>query len=1119
MQCPACQFENPEGMKFCGNCGSRFGKICPDCDTNNPINFMFCGECGRKLPLPPGSAVPEPSLKDQLEKIGRYLPSGLTDKILLQKNKIEGERKLVTVMFCDLEGFTSISERLGPEKMYGIMDRVYEILIHKVREYEGTVNEMTGDGIMALFGAPIALEDAPQRAIRAGMAVHREMAKFSDQQKSDEIGPLKMRIGIHTGPVVVGTLGNDLRVEFKAVGDTVNLASRMENLAEPGATYVTEETFKLTEGLFRFESLGEKAIKGRKDKVNVYRVVFTSSRRTRFDVSTERGLSPFVGRNREIELLMDGFERSKSGRGQAFSIMAEAGVGKSRLLYEFRKSISNENVSFYEGKCLSYSRGVAYHPVVDILKSNFDILESDDCDAIRNKVVGWLKKIGVDESGTLPYLLELLSVKDSGIDQLDLSVEARKDRILSAVITITLKGSEIRPLIVAVEDLHWVDKSSEEIFRFLLESITGGRVFLIFTYRPEYMYAWGGKSYHSQINLNRLSNRESLAMVSHILGPAEVDKEIEELVLDKTEGVPFFIEEFLKSLKDLKIIEASQMRYRLVKDAGKVTIPSTIQEVIMARVDSLPEGPRDLLQIGSAIGREFSFNLIQQVADLPERKLLQWLSVLKDTELVYERGIYPLSTYIFKHALTQEVVYEAILGRRKKVLHGKIGKAIEVLHKENIDEHLEVLSDHFIRAEKFEAGEEYCRLVCKKAVKKASFEDVVTYGRQRIDCLERLPQTESVEKKIVDARTMLGFNLYQIGYFVESKEAVSPAVELAVKHGCRQRIRQLKAIEGAYYFWVKEDVANAVRILQEVIQDATAGDDPLSLIMSHSFLANATGLNCEFERALANYQGAMDFYAGINSKRGVAINKGFQSYFVYGFRGDADLSCKTSKEALQLAGECGDILSMAHAFICYGNACYLKGRFEEAVKYLTEGAVFCERINLFSWEAVARWTLGDIYHERGDYENSKSAYLATAFLLQKNQIVPSWMRLSEIAVEREKALKGEKEVDMKAIYKHAAENKIRLYDGMCLRFTGEVLRALGSGHLQEAESWLCRAIEADRTNGVMFYLAKDHVSYGELCRQKGDIGNARANLSAAIEIFNKCGADGWAERVERDFAT
>ena len=321
----------------------------------------------------------EPSAEEKIARIQRYLPSGLTERILSQKDKIEGERRQVTVMFCDLAGFTALSERLGPEEAYSTMDQVYEILIHQVHDFGGTVNEMTGDGIMALFGAPIALEDAPQRAIRAGHAIHLELTRFNQRVRKEkpDFPPLRMRIGVNSGPVVVGTLGNDLRVEFKAVGDTANLASRMEQLAEPGTTCVSEATFKLTEGFFRFEALGAKEVKGKSTPQKTYRVVAPSSTQTRFDVSAERGLTRFVGRARELELLLDGLERAKTGRGQAVSVVAEAGVGKSRLLYEFQKAIANEDITFLEGRCLSYSRGVAYHPIIDILRSSFEMKEGE----------------------------------------------------------------------------------------------------------------------------------------------------------------------------------------------------------------------------------------------------------------------------------------------------------------------------------------------------------------------------------------------------------------------------------------------------------------------------------------------------------------------------------------------------------------------------------------------------------------------------------------------------------------------------------------------------------------------------------------------------------------------
>ena len=599
MQCPKCQAENPEGMKFCGGCGAKLETICQHCNFSNPPQFKFCGECGQSLPVP-ASASPVPPPIDPITKLKRYLPTGLAEKILAQRDRIEGERRQITVLFCDLAGYTPLTEKLGPEDAYGLMDRVFEILIHKVHDFEGTVNEMTGDGIIGLFGAPIALEDAPQRAIRSAMAIHWEMARFNEQlQKEGKVyPPLRMRVGIHTGPVVVGTLGNDLRVDFKVVGDTVNLASRMEGLAEPGTTYVTAETFKLTEGFFRFEGLGEKPIKGKEKPIRIYRVIAPSTSRTRFDVSAEQGLTPFMGRQRELELLLDVYARAKNGRGQAISIVADAGMGKSRLLYEFRKAIANEEVTFLEGKCLSYSRGVAYHPVIDLLKGQFDIRETDGDLEIRDKVKRNLKLLQIDELTTLPYFLELLSIKESGLDRISLSPEGKRDQTLQALTRIVLKGAEVQPLILAVEDLHWIDRSSEDVLKDLLEHISGAKVMLIFTYRTEYVHTWGARSFHSQVTLNRLSNREALAMVSHLLASESVAENLQDLILEKTEGVPFFIEEFLKSLKDLQVIRWQDTVYALTKDPKDVTIPSTVQDVILARVDALPEGAKEVLQTG-----------------------------------------------------------------------------------------------------------------------------------------------------------------------------------------------------------------------------------------------------------------------------------------------------------------------------------------------------------------------------------------------------------------------------------------------------------------------------------------------------------------------------------------
>jgi class 3 adenylate cyclase/tetratricopeptide (TPR) repeat protein len=1121
MKCSKCHFDNPEAAKFCIECGNPMEFHCPKCRAITPSTGKFCMDCGHDLIQPSKPISKALSFDEKLDKIQRYLPKGLTEKILAQRDKIEGERKQVTVMFCDMEGFTQLSERLGPEEAYSTMDQVYEILIHKVHDYEGTVNEMTGDGIMALFGAPIALEDAPQRAIRSAMAIHREMAKFSVKIKEETKGipPLKMRVGIHTGPVVVGTLGNDLRVEFKAVGDTVNLASRMEGLAQPGATYVTEDIFKLTEGFFRFEALGERKVKGKEEPARVYRVIAASTRRTRFDVSAERGLTPFVGREREVEILLDAFERAKVGRGQAISIVSEAGVGKSRLLYEFRKAVANEDATFLEGKCLSYSRGVAYHPVIDILKSNFNVQEGEEDSGIREKVKNGLEVLGADEAGTLPYLLELLSVRDSGIDKIMMSPEARKDRIIGALKRIVLKGSEIRPLILAYEDLHWIDKSSEESLKDLLDSISGARVFLVFTYRPEFVHTWGGRSYHSQLNLNRLSNRESFAMVTHLLGTEEIARDLEELILEKTEGIPFFIEEFVKSLKDLKIIEKRENRYHLAKDILDVTIPSTIQGVIMARVDSLPEGAKEVLQTGSVIEREFSYELIKQVTGLQEQKLLSHLSVLKDSELLYERGIYPHSSYIFKHALAQEVVYDSLLTRRKKTLHEEIGNAIEDLYKENIDENCGVLAEHYIAGENYDKGAEYSRFASKKAAKTGSINDATAQAEKRIVCLERLPQSDNVRKKIIDARTALGLYYIQISYLIEAKEAVDPIIDLALRHGYKKRLSQIYTIIGVYENWVEEDLPEAFKHLEEALDLSQEIGDDVSLFFANLWFGTGLSWNCEFQKGFYCLEKALNINVAANNLWGISGLKSLISYFVYYFQGKVNLSYQTSDEAICIAEESGDIFSKSMAYVSHGTCCYGKGFFEKATEHLLKGADFCERINHFNWNSLAEQVLGEICFEIGEYQESKEHYSKAISLLEHGGVWRSLINLNKIALARTEVMNNERDIDLESLYEYAAANKMKSYDGMTARYISAILLNIDEHHLSEAGDWINKAIEMDKRNGMRWHLGQDYAFYAKLLKRKGNRSKAKENLANAVDIFKECGADGWVERYDEELAS
>jgi len=1120
MKCPQCQFENREGAKFCKECGAKLDLTCPQCGNILSPDSRFCDECGSQL-IPSSEWAPkELSFDEKLTKIQKYLPKGLTEKILSQKDRIEGERKAVTVMFCDMEGFTPLSEQLGPEEAYSIMDKVYEILIHKVHDYEGTVNEMTGDGIMALFGAPIALEDAPQRAIRSSLAIHREMVKFSNKLKQErkDIPSLKMRIGIHTGPVVVGTVGNDLRVEFKAVGDTVNLASRIEGLAKAGTIWVSEETFKLTEGFFGFEALGKRKIKGKQKSVNVYQIIASSTRRTRFDVSTAMGLTPFVGRERVLEILIDSFARVKTGRGQAVSIVAEAGVGKSRLLYEFRKAVSSEDATFLEGRCLSYSKGVAYHLHADILKANFDIQESDRDLEIRQKVQRGLKILGLDESSNLPYLLELLGVGESGIDNIPMSLESRKDRIIETLKRIALKSSESRPLILAYEDLHWMDKNSEDVLKYVLESIPGAKVLLIFTYRPEFVHTWGGRSFHSQITLNRLSNRESLIMISHLLGTEDIDRDLEELVLEKTEGVPFFIEEFIKSLKDLKVIQRKDNKYGLAKAIKEVTIPSTIQDVIMARVDSLPEGAKEVLQNGSLIEREFGYELIKQVTGLPEPELLTHLSVLKDAELLYERGIYPQSTYIFKHALTQEVVHDSILTKRKKKLHEVIGNAIAQLYKENIGEYYGVLAEHFIESENFEKAAEHSKLAGKKAQKAASFKDAIEYAKKAIYCLERLPKTGTTQKKIIDARTRLAGYYLSLDHYVDAKEAVAPIADLALELNYQKRLPIIYTVMGTFSQWVEEDYSQAFRYLDQAFKISEKVNDDTSLWFASFFLGIARSMNCEFEKGLEYFRKSLDLGMEANNLIMIVFAKGLMSTFNYIFYGKADLAYQMSQESLRLALESGDIYLKGMAYSSYGASCYCKGLFDEAENNLLKALPLCEKTALLGWGTWGMGFLGHTYVDVGKYKKALDIYKRGISILEPFKLFPFWINLWKIAIARLKVFNNDQDINLGKVFEHYSNINVKLAKGWAARYVAEILLNMDNRHLSEAEDWTRKAFEADESNGTMWSLACDYLFYAELCKRKGDQNKAKENLNKAIEIFTECGAEGWQNKAEEEMA-
>ena len=863
MKCLNCKSENPDNHKFCSQCGAKLEKVCPKCKEICSAEYRFCGQCGYDLTVSVEPVPKELSFDEKLNKIQRYLPRGLTEKILSQRDRIEGERRYVTIMFCDMEGFTRLVEKAGPEAAYGIMDRIYEILIHKVHDYEGTVNEMTGDGVMALFGAPIALEDAPERAVRASLAIHREMKRFNDDEKAlGEVSVIRMRIGLHSGPVVVGTLGNDLRVEFKAVGDTVNLASRMEGLAEPGTTCVTHEIFSRTQGIFRFEALGEKEIKGKEERVKVYRVVGPSAKKTRFDVSAERGLTPLKGREKELELLHECFGRVREGKGQAVSIVAEAGVGKSRLLYEFRKRMANEDMAILEGQCVSYGANTPYIPIIDVLKDNFQIVGEVDPEEMRERVTSGLRQMDADLDQHLPFFLDLLALENGGQFLKDLDPETKRRKTFEALIALTLRGAQRRPLVMVIEDLHWIDKTSEEAIGRLLDRIGGVRVLMVFTFRPTYVPPWGGKSYYSQIHLNRLSKRESLGMIQSILNVQSLDKTLTEDLLTKTEGIPLFAEEFAHSLKEAGVVQDEVGRVCLKSDKSSVGIPGSIHDVLMARVDRLSESSKEVLRLGSVIGREFSRKLLGEITELSEAELLTGLTELRESEMLLERGFFTDTTYLFRHAMIRELLYSSLLPGRCSEYHRIIGLAMEKLYSDHLEEHASVLALHFTHGKEEEKAYSYHHLAGERAAASYANREALYHFQEAWRLIDENKSESDVKPKRLNTAIKLAEVMEFFGKFEETLVLLKEV---------------LKDFQGTdrpanydrLYYWMGNTLGNLGRYdearkqlfrsleLSKLSENKEVAGD------ANSYLAQLDYMNGYFKRALVHAEESIQCLEGI----------------------------------------------------------------------------------------------------------------------------------------------------------------------------------------------------------------------------------------------------------------
>ncbi len=535
MTCPQCQRDNEADATFCTNCGSRLERLCPKCQTPNISAARFCKRCGQALTVSAPAALPKAA---EFPAPHSYTPKHLAEKILVPRSALEGERKQVSVLFVDVSGFTSLSERLDPEDVHRLMTRAFELMLAEVHRYEGTVNQFLGDGIMALFGAPIAHEDHARRALHAALGIRAVLGSYEEELRGRRGIGFQVRQGVNTGLVVVGSIGTDLRMDYTAVGDTTNVAARLQQTAERGRILISDAIHRLTEGYFHTRALGELQVKGKAEPIRGFELIAAKEARTRLDVGAERGLTPYVGRERELQLLRQCFDRAKAGQGQVVFIAGEAGIGKSRLLHEFRRQLGDE-ATWVEGRCMSFGQSIAFYPIIDMLKRNFRIEEGDTEDTIARKVERAVTVLGEDLRPILPYLCSLLSIDPGDAVVVTMDPQQRRGEVFDALRRLLVRAAEVRPQVLVHEDVHWIDKASEDSLVFTADSVPTSRILHILTYRPGYKHPFDERSYHTRIALSTLSHDDSVHMAHAVLGTDSLPEDLRALIVRKAEGNPF----------------------------------------------------------------------------------------------------------------------------------------------------------------------------------------------------------------------------------------------------------------------------------------------------------------------------------------------------------------------------------------------------------------------------------------------------------------------------------------------------------------------------------------------------------------------------------------------------
>jgi class 3 adenylate cyclase/tetratricopeptide (TPR) repeat protein len=1081
--------------------------------------LVWTGAAG---PAPTGSSAPlEPPARVPLT----YTPPSLVEKILTSRSAMEGERKQVTVLFADLKGSMELLAARDPEEARQLLDPVLERMMAAVHRYEGTVNQVLGDGIMALFGAPLAHEDHAARACYAALAMQTAVHQYAEEVRRHQGLDVQIRVGLNAGEVVVRSIGNDLHMEYSAIGQTVHLAARMEQLATPGGILLTAATLRLVEGLVQVHALGPLPVKGLADPVEVYALVGASALRGRFHVRVVGGLTRFVGREPERAALVQALARAGAGHGQVVAVVGEAGVGKSRLVYECGQAPHLRGWRVLESAGVSYGTATPYCPVIDLLRRYTHVEECDDVQTIQSKVTGQLLRLDATLQETIPALFALLDTLPEDSPFWTLDPPQRRQRTLDALKRVLLRESQVQPLLLVFEDLHWIDTETQAVLDSLVESLPSARVLLLVNYRPEYQHGWGSKTYYTQLRLDPLPEASADTFLQDLLGRDPRLAPLTQILIARTQGNPFFLEESVRTLVEAGVLVGARGAYALAKPLDTLQVPATVQALLAARLDRLPPEDKGLLQTAAVIGTEVPWPLLQALADTTDEALSRSLAHLQAAEFLYETSLFPERAYTFKHALTHEVAYSSLLLERRRLLHARIVEALERLAPERPAEQVERLAHHALRGEVWEKALTYCRQAGNKALAQSARREVVGYFESALSVLPHLPETRARHEQAIDLRLALRTALHLSGDLGRLLAVLREAEALAVVLDDHRRLGQI-AVSLSVYFRYMGAYDQAGAAAQRALVRATASGDVGLYALANLYLGIAY-------QAQGAYHQAIDYIG-----QTVAALDGAQRCERFGQAVLPAVHARThlpmchaelgtfaagqalSDEGLQIAEAVAHPGSLMWA--CYGSGLLAlrQGDLRRALPRLEQAMGICQEADFPAFFALTAAALGAVYTLAGRVAEgmpllTQAMAQATATERVDHQVF-CCLSLGEAHVLAGQLAEARPLAERTLAL--ARERRERGHEAYTLRLLGEIGQGGALPEVEEAEASYRQALVLAEELDMRPLQAHCHRGLGTLRAKMGHAEQARAALSTAIDLYRTMDMTFWLPQTETALA-